>query len=89
MIGSLTSDNTNDDNITNSIIPVCPDPSTHNSFRLSDEICDEHGTNDTYIGSVTPDVIAIKIVDDVDDTDMNSVSLGVNEMQSEAYHAGS
>ena len=92
MIGSLTSDNTNDDNITNSIKPVCPDPSTHNSVRLSDDICDEHGTDDTYIGSVPPDVIAIKIVDDalhVDDTDMNSVSLGVNEMQSEAYHAGS
>ena len=92
MIGSLTSDNTNDDNITNSIKPVCPDPSTQNSVRLSDAICDAHDTNDTNIGSVTPDVIAIKTVGDTlhdDDTDMNSVPLGVNEMLSEAYHVGS
>ena len=83
VIGSLTSDNTNDDNITNSIKPVCPDPSTQNSVRLSDTICDAHDTNDTNIGSVTPDVIAIKTVGDTlhdDDTDMNSVPLGVNEM---------
>ena len=92
VIGSLTSDNTNDDNITNSIKPVCPDPSTQNSVRLSDAICDAHDTNDTNIGSVTPDVIAIKTVGDTlhdDDTDMNSVLLGVNEMLSEAYHVGS
>ena len=92
VIGSLTSDNTNDDDITNSIKPVCPDPSTQNPVRLSDAICDAHGTDDTNIGSVTPDVIAIRTVGDVlhdDDTDMNSVPLGVNEMQSEAYHVGS
>ena len=92
VIGSLTSDNTNDDNITNSIKPVCPDPSTQNSVRLSDAICDAHDTNDTNIGSVTPDVIAIKTVGDTlhdDDTDMNSVPLGVNEMLSETYHVGS
>ena len=92
VIGSLTSDNTNDDNITNSIKSVCPDPSTQNSVRLSDAICDAHGTNDTNIGSVTPDVLAIKTVGDTlhdDDTDMNSVPLGVNEMLSEAYHVGS
>ena len=82
VIGSLTSDNTDDDTITNSIKPVCPDPSTQNSVRLSDTICDAHDTNDTNIGSVTPDVIAIK-------TDMNTVPLGVNEMLSEAYHVGS
>ena len=90
VIGSLTSDNSNDDNITNSIKPVCPDPSTQN--RLSDASCDAHDTNDTNIGSVTPDVIAIKTVGDTlhdDDTDMNSVPLGVNEMLSEAYHVGS
>ena len=90
--GSLTSDNTNDNNITNSIKSVCPDPSTQNSVRLSDTICDAHDTNDTNIGSVTPDVIAIKTVGDTlhnDDTDMNSVPLGVNEMLSEAYHVGS
>ena len=87
VIGSLTSDDTNDDNITNSIKSVCPDPSTQNSVRLSGTICDAHDTNDTNIGSVTPDVIAIKTVGDTlhdDDTDMNSVPLGVNEMQSEA-----
>ena len=92
VIGSLTSDNTNDDNVTNSIKPVCPDPSTQNSVCLSDGICDAHGTGDTNIGSVTPVVIAIKILDDAlydDDTGMNSVPLGVNEMQSEAYHVGS
>ena len=92
VIGSLTSDNTNDDTITNSIKPVCPDPGTQNPVRLSDAICDVHDTNDTNIGSVTPDVIAIKTVGDAlhdDDTDMNSVPLGVNEMQSEAYHVGS
>ena len=92
VMGSLTSDNTNDDNITNSIKPVCPDPSTHDSVRLGDAICDEHDTNDTNIGSVTPDVIAIKTVGDTvhdDDTDMNSVPLGVNDMQSEAYHVSS
>ena len=92
VIGSLTSDNTNDDDITNSIKSVCPDPSTQNSVRLSDAICDAHGTNDTNIGSVTPDVLAIKTVGDTlhdDDTDMNSVQLGVNEMLSEAYHVGS
>ena len=92
VIGSLTSDNTNDDNITNSIKSVCPDPSTQNSVRLSDAICDAHGTNDTNIGSVTPDVIAIKTVGDTlhdDDTDMNSIPLSVNEMLSEAYHVGS
>ena len=92
VIGSLTSDNTNDDNITNSIKSVCPDPSTQNSVRLSDAICDAHGTNDTNIGSVTPDVLAIKTVGDTlhdDDTDMNTVPLGVNEMLSEAYHVGS
>ena len=92
VIGSLTSDNTNDDNITNSIKQVCPDPSTQNSVRLSDAICDAHDTNDTIIGSVTPDVIAIKTVGDTlhdDDTGMNSVPLGVNEMLSEAYHVGS
>ena len=92
VIGSLTSDNTNDDNITNSIKSVCPDPSTQNSVRLSDAICDAHGTNDINIGSVTPDVLAIKTVGDTlhdDDTDMNSVPLGVNEMLSEAYHVGS
>ena len=92
VIGSLTSDNTNDDNITKSIKSVCPDPSTQNSVRLSDTICDAHDTNDTNIGSVTPDVIAIKTVGDTlhdDDTDMNSVPLGVNEMLSEAYHVGS
>ena len=92
VIGSLTSDNTNDDNITNSIKSVCPDPSTQNSFRLSDAICDAHGTNDTNIGSVTPDVLAIKTVGDTlhdDDTDTNSVPLGVNEMQSGAYHVSS
>ena len=92
VIGSLTSDNTNDDNITNSIKSVCPDPSTRNSVRLSDAICDAHDTNDINIGSVTPDVIAIKTVGDTlhdDDTDMNSVPLGVNEMLSEAYHVGS
>ena len=91
VIGSLTSGNTHDDNITNSIKPVCPDPSTQNSVRLSDAICDAHDTNDTNIGSVTPDVIAIKpLVDTIhdDDTDMNSVPLGVNEMLSEAYHVG-
>ena len=90
--GSLTSDNTNDDDIPNSTISVCPDPSTQNSVRLSDAICDAHGTNDTNIGSVTPDVLAIKTVGDTlydDDTDMNSVPLGVNEMLSEAYHVGS
>ena len=92
VIGSLTSDNTNDDNITNSIKSVCPDPSTQNSVRLSDAICDAHGTNDTNIGSVTPDVLAIKTVGDTlhdDDTDTNSVPLGVNEMQSGAYHVSS
>ena len=92
VIGSLTSDDTNDDNITNSIKSVCPDLSTKNSVRLSDIICDAHDTNDTNIGSVTPDVIAIKTVGDTlhdDDTDMNSVPLGVNEMLSEAYHVGS
>ena len=92
VIGSLTSDNTNDDNVTNSIKSVCPDPSTQNSVRLSDAICDAHDTNDTHIGSVTTDVIAIKTVGDTlhdDDTDMNSVPLGVNEMLSEAYHVGS
>ena len=92
VIGSLTSDNTNDDNITNSIKSVCPDPSTQNSVRLSDTICDAHDTNDTNIGSVTSDVITIKTVGDTlhdDDTDMNSVPLGVNEMQSEAYHVSS
>ena len=92
VIGSLTSDNTNDDNIINSIKSVCPDPSTQNSVRLSDAICDAHGTNDTNIGSVTPDVLAIKTVGDTlhdDDTDMNSVPLGVNEMLSGAYHVGS
>ena len=92
VIGSLTSDNTNDDNVTNSIKSVCPDPSTQNSVRLSDAICDAHDTNDTHIGSVTPDVIAIKTVGDTlhdDDTDMNSVPLSVNEMLSEAYHVGS
>ena len=92
VIGSLTSDNTNDDDITNSIKSVCPDPSTQNSVRLSDAICDAHGTNDTNIGSVTPDVLAIKTVGVTlhdDDTDMNSVPLGVNEMLSEAYHVGS
>ena len=92
VIGSQTSDNTNDDDITNSIKSVCPDPSTHNSVRLSDAICDAHDTNDTNIGSVTPDVIAIKTVGDTlheDDTDMNTVPLGVNEMLSEAYHVGS
>ena len=92
VIGSLTSDNTNDDNVTNSIKSVCPDPSTQNSVRLSDAICDAHDTNDTHIGSVTPDVIAIKTVGDAlhdDDTDMNSVPLSVNEMLSEAYHVGS
>ena len=92
VIGSLTSDNTNDDNITNSIKSVCPDPSTQNSVCLSDAICDAHDTNDTNIGSVTPDVIAIKTVGDSlhdDDTDMNSVPLSVNEMLSEAYHVGS
>ena len=76
VIGSQTSDNTNDDNITNSIKPVYPDPSTHNSVRLSDAMCDAHDTNDTNIGSVTPDVIAIKTVGDSlhdDDTDKNSV----------------
>ena len=39
-------------------------------------MCDAHDTNDTNIGSVTPDVIAIKTVGDSlhdDDTDMNSV----------------
>ena len=92
VISSLTSDNNNDDNITNSIKSVCPDPSTHNSVRLSDAICDAHDTNDTNIGSVTPDVIAIKTVGDTlhdDDTDMNSVPLSVNEILSEAYHVGS
>ena len=92
VIGSLTSDSTNDDNITNSIKSVCPDPSTHNSVRLSDAICDAHDTNDTNIGSITPDVIAIKTVGDTlhdDDNDMNSVPLGVNAMLSEAYHVGS
>ena len=92
VIGSLTSDNTNDDDITNSIKSVCPDPSTQNSVRLSDAICDAHGTNDTNIGSVTPDVLAIKTVGDTlhdDDTDTNSVPLGVNEMQSGAYHVSS
>ena len=92
VIDSLTSDNTNDDDITNSIKSVCPDPSTQNSVRLSDTICDAHDTNDTNIGSVTPDVIAIKTVGDTlhdGDTDMNSVPLGVNEMQSEAYHVSS
>ena len=92
VIGSLTSDNTNDDDITNSIKSVCPDPSTQNSVRLSDAICDAHGTNDTNIGSVTPDVLAIKTVGDTlhdDDTDMNSVPLSVNEMLSEACHVGS
>ena len=92
VIGSPTSHNTNDDNITNSIKPVCPDPTTQNPVRLSKAICDAHGTDDTNIGSVTPDVIAIKIVDDAlhdDDTDMNSVPQDVNEMQSEAYHVGS
>ena len=92
VIGSLTSDNTNDDNITNSIKSVCPNPSTQNSVRLSDAICDAHGTNDINIGSVTPDVLAIKTVGDTlhdDDTDMNTVPLGVNEMLSEAYHVGS
>ena len=92
VIGSLTSDNTNDDNITNSIKSVCPDPSTQNSVRLSDAICDAHDTNDTNIGSITPDVIAIKTVGDTlhdDDNDMNSVPLGVNEMLLEAYHVGS
>ena len=69
-----------------------PDPSTQNPGRLSDAICDAHDTNDTNIGSVTPVVIAIKTVGDThhdDDTDMNSVPLGVNEMLSEAYHVGS
>ena len=92
VIGSLTSDNTYDDNITNSIKAVCPDPSTQHSVRLSDAICDAQDTNDTNIGSVTPDVIAIKTVGDTlhdDDTDMNSVPLGVNEMLSEAYRVGS
>ena len=92
VIGSLTNDNTNDDNITNSIKSVCPDPSTQNSVRLSDTICDAHDTNDTNIGSVTPDVIAIKTVGDTlhdDDTDMNSVPLSVNEMLSDTYHVGS
>ena len=92
VIGSQTSDNTNDDNITNSIKSVCPDPSTQNSVRLSDAICDAHDTNDTHIGTVTPDVIAIKTVGDTlheDDTDMNSVPLSVNEILSEAYHVGS
>ena len=92
VIGSLTSDDTNDDNITNSIKPVCPDPSTQDSVRLSDAICDEHDTNDTNIGSVTPDMIAIKTVGDTlhdDDTEMNSVPLVVNEMLSEACHVGS
>ena len=92
VIGSLTSDNTNDDDITNSIKSVCPDPSTQNSVRLSDTICVTHDTNDTHIGSVTPDVVAIKTVSATlhdDDTDMNSVPLGVNEMQSGAYHVSS
>ena len=58
VIGSLTSDNTNDDKITNSIKPFCHDLSTQNPVRLSDAICDAHSTDDTNIGSVTPDVIA-------------------------------
>ena len=92
VIGSQTSDNTNDDSITNSVEAVCPHPSTQNSVPLSDTICDAHDTNDTNIGSITPDVIAIKTVGHTlhdDDTDMNSIPLGVNEMLSEAYHVGS
>ena len=91
VIGSPTSDNTNDDNITNSF-KACPDPSMQNPVSLSDAICEAHDTNDTNIGSVRPDVIAIKTVGDIlldDDTDMNSIPLGVNEMLSEEYHVGS
>ena len=92
VIGSLTCDNTNDDKIANSIKPFCHDLSTQNPVRLSDAICDALSTDDTNIGSVTPDVIAIRTVGNAlrdDDTDMNSVPLGVNEMHSEAYHVGS
>ena len=63
-----------------------------NPVHLSDAICDAHDTNDTDIGSVTPNVIAIKTVGDTlhdDDTDMNPVPLGVNERLSEEYHVGS
>ena len=89
VIGSPTSDNTNDYDISNSIKPVCPDPSMHIAVRLGDALCD---TNDTNIDSVTPDVIAINTVGDTlheDDTKMNSIPQSVNEMQSEAYHIGS
>ena len=81
VIGSLTSDNTNDKKIANSIKPFCHDLSTQNPVHLSDAICDAHSTDDANIGSVTPDVIAIRTVGDAlrdDDTDMNSVPLGVN-----------
>ena len=59
-----------------------------NPVSLGDAICDAHGIDDTNIGSATPDVIAIKTIGDThhdDDTNMNSVPLGVNEIQSEAY----
>ena len=90
--GSPTSDNTNENDIANSIKSVCPDPGTQNPVRLSDAICDAHGTDDTNIGSVTPDMIAIRTVGGAlhdDDTDMNSIPRGVNEMQSQVYHVGS
>ena len=87
----LTSDNPNDDKITNSIEPVCPGHGTQNPVSLGDAICDAHGTDDTNISSVTPDVIGIVTVVDThhdDNIDMNSVLPGMNEMQSEAYHVG-
>ena len=71
------------------LIPVCPDPCTQNPVSLSDATFDAHGNDDTNVGSVTPDVIAIKTVGDAlhdDDTNMISVPLSVSEMQSEACH---
>ena len=65
----------------------------HFNLSPAQNSIDKHNdTNDTNIGSVTPDVIAIRTVGDAlhgDNTDMNSVPLGVNEMQSVAYHVGS
>ena len=91
MIVSLTNDNPSDDEITNSIEPVCPGHGMQNPASRGDAICDAHGTDDTNIGSVTPDVFGIGTVGDAHheyDIDMYSVQPGMNEMQSEAYHVG-